>query len=69
MLDTDTSSYVMKGNAPKIDAHLRELDVLQVCISAITRGSCVLGFGDCEGRPGSRQPGAFPKRNLYVTLG
>lgn len=37
MLDTDTSSYVIKGNSPKIDAHLRGLDVLQVCISAITR--------------------------------
>jgi tRNA(fMet)-specific endonuclease VapC len=43
MLDTDTASYVIKGNAPRIDAHLRTLDVRQVCISAITRAE--LRFG------------------------
>jgi tRNA(fMet)-specific endonuclease VapC len=43
MLDTDTSSYVIKGNAPNIDAHLRDLDVSQVCISAVTRAE--LRFG------------------------
>jgi len=43
MLDTDVSSYVIKGNSPNIDAHLRDLDVLQVCISAITRAE--LRFG------------------------
>jgi tRNA(fMet)-specific endonuclease VapC len=43
MLDTDISSYVIKGNSPKIDAHLRDLDVLQVCISAVTRAE--LRFG------------------------
>ncbi len=43
MLDTGTASYVIKGNAPKIDARLRTLDVMQVCISAITRAE--LRFG------------------------
>jgi tRNA(fMet)-specific endonuclease VapC len=43
MLDTNTSSYVIKGNAPGIDARLRNLDVLQVCISAVTRAE--LRFG------------------------
>ena len=43
MLDTNTASYVIKGNAPAIDAHLRKLDVMQVCISAITRAE--LRFG------------------------
>lgn len=43
MLDTDTSSYVIKGNSPNIDAHLRDLDVSQVCISAVTRAE--LRFG------------------------
>jgi len=43
MLDTDIASYAIKGNAPKVDAHLRNLDVRQVCISAVTRGE--LRFG------------------------
>jgi tRNA(fMet)-specific endonuclease VapC len=43
MLDTDTSSYVIKGSAPAVDARLRGLDVMQVCISAVTRAE--LRFG------------------------
>lgn len=43
MLDTDTASYVIKGNAPRIDAHLRGLDLMQVCISAITRAELRYG--------------------------
>lgn len=43
MLDTNTASYVIKGNAPAIDGHLRKLDLMQVCISAITRAE--LRFG------------------------
>ncbi len=43
MLDTDTASYVIKGNVPAIDARLRHLDVMQVCISAVTRAE--LRFG------------------------
>jgi tRNA(fMet)-specific endonuclease VapC len=43
MLDTNTASYVIKGTAPAIDAHLRKLDVMQVCISAVTRAE--LRFG------------------------
>lgn len=43
MLDTNTASYVIKGSAPAIDARLRKLDVMQVCISAITRAE--LRFG------------------------
>jgi tRNA(fMet)-specific endonuclease VapC len=43
MLDTDTSSYVIKGNSPAVDAHLRNLDVSQVCISAVTRAELRIG--------------------------
>ena len=43
MLDTDIASYVIKGNSPKVDAHLCSLDVRQVCISAVTRAE--LRFG------------------------
>lgn len=43
MLDTNTASYVIKGSAPAIDAQLRELDVMQVCISAVTRAEVRFG--------------------------
>ncbi len=43
MLDTDTSSYLIKGKAPRVDSRLRQLDVMQVCISSITRAE--LRFG------------------------
>ncbi|MGH9585133.1 MAG: type II toxin-antitoxin system VapC family toxin [Bryobacteraceae bacterium] len=43
MLDTDTASYAIKGTEPAIDARLRNLDVRQVCISAVTRAE--LRFG------------------------
>ena len=43
MLDTNPASYVIKGNAPAIDARLRKLDVIQLCISAVTRAE--LRFG------------------------
>jgi tRNA(fMet)-specific endonuclease VapC len=49
MLDTDTSSYVIRGNAPNIDARLRNLDVLQVCISAITRAELRFGVRRLRG--------------------
>src|ERR1700722_4308152 len=49
MLDTDTSSYVIKGNAPNVDAHLRDLDVLQVCISAVTRAELRFGVRRLSG--------------------
>jgi tRNA(fMet)-specific endonuclease VapC len=49
MLDTDTSSYIIKGNAPSIDAHLRDLDVLQVCISAVTRAELRFGVRRLRG--------------------
>src|SRR5579862_5991285 len=44
MLDTDMSSCVIKGNAPAVDARLRSLDVMQVCISAITRAELRFGI-------------------------
>ena len=43
MLDTDISSYVIKGGMPSVDARLRAMDIMQVCISAVTRAE--LRFG------------------------
>jgi tRNA(fMet)-specific endonuclease VapC len=43
MLDTDISSYIIKGNHPAVERRLERLDVMQVCISVITRSE--LRFG------------------------
>jgi tRNA(fMet)-specific endonuclease VapC len=43
MLDTDIASYAIKGGFPAVDAHLRRLDAMQVCISAVTRAELRLG--------------------------
>ncbi len=44
MLDTDTSSYFMKGRSPSIDARLRELDREDSCISVVTRAELMYGL-------------------------
>jgi tRNA(fMet)-specific endonuclease VapC len=49
MLDTDISSYVIKGTAPAVDAHLKGLDVMQVCISAVTRAELRFGVQRLQG--------------------
>lgn len=49
MLDTNTASYVIKGTVPAVDAHLRSLDVTQVCISAITRAELRFGIRRLRG--------------------
>ena len=43
MLDTDISSYLIKGTTPAVDARLRKLEVMTVGISAVTRAE--LRFG------------------------
>lgn len=43
MLDTDISSYVIKGTHPQLERRLERLDVMQVCLSVITRSE--LRFG------------------------
>ncbi len=49
MLDTDTASYAIRGNAPEIDARLRSLDVMEVCISAVTRAELRFGVRRLRG--------------------
>ncbi len=60
MLDTDTASYIIKGNAPAIDARLRLLKIRQVCISAISRAELRFGVQ----RSGSRRLAAEVERFL-----
>ena len=43
MLDTDISSYSIKGSRRSIDRRLDNLDMMQVCISAITRSELIFG--------------------------
>ena len=43
MLDTDTASYLIRGNSPVLDSFIRAQDIWQVCISAVTRAE--LRFG------------------------
>lgn len=49
MLDTNTASYVIKGDVPRVDARLRMLDVMQVCISAVTRAELRFGVRRLSG--------------------
>jgi len=38
MLDTDVTSYLIKGSHPLLERRLAQIPVTQVCISAVTRG-------------------------------
>ncbi len=44
MLDTDISSYVIRGAFPQIDIQLRKLSPAEVCISVVTRAELVFGL-------------------------
>lgn len=44
MLDTDISSYIIKGRSPQIEARLTSLPPSQVCISAVTRAELLFGL-------------------------
>lgn len=43
MLDTNTASYIIKGNPPAVRERLREVPMARVCISAITQAELLLG--------------------------
>lgn len=43
MLDTDTASYVMKGNVPSVLKRLQKVPMGTVCLSAITRSELAFG--------------------------
>jgi tRNA(fMet)-specific endonuclease VapC len=44
MLDTDTTSYLVKGRAPRIEARLAALRPTDVCISIMTRVELLYGL-------------------------
>ena len=43
LLDTNTASYIIKGNKPAVDRHVAEVPMAQIAISAVTEGE--LRFG------------------------
>ena len=43
MLDTNTASYIIKGNPPMVRERLRQVPMARVCISAITQAELLLG--------------------------
>ncbi|HEY0336866.1 MAG TPA: type II toxin-antitoxin system VapC family toxin [Burkholderiales bacterium] len=49
MLDTDTVSYLIRGKAPALDAHMAAVSPRHVCISAVTRGELLYGLKLKEG--------------------
>ena len=44
MLDTNIASYLIKGNAPHLENHIRTIPVEQVCISVITQAELRYGL-------------------------
>ncbi len=44
MLDTNTVSYIIKGNYPKISNKLRQINISTICISAITEAELLTGL-------------------------
>jgi tRNA(fMet)-specific endonuclease VapC len=54
MLDTDTSSYIMRRANPAVLLALRRVRVHEVCISAITKCEVLYGFEKSSKRTGDR---------------
>ena len=50
MLDTDISSYIMKGSEPTVMKHLASVPVGDVCISAISKAELMYGV-EVSARP------------------
>ena len=44
MLDTDTSSYLIRGRMPALDQRVRDVPKKSLCISAVTRGELLYGL-------------------------
>jgi tRNA(fMet)-specific endonuclease VapC len=44
MLDTDSVSYLVRGKAPALDAHVASVSPKYLCISAVTRGELLYGL-------------------------
>jgi tRNA(fMet)-specific endonuclease VapC len=56
MLDTNTASYIIKGNPPTVRERLRKVPMAKVCISTITQAELLLGV--------ARKPDAIRLKNI-----
>src|SRR6266481_5123170 len=59
LLDTNTASYIIKGNVPRVRERLLKVPMSQVLISAVTEGELLFGAArKCEAlRWRARRPG------------
>jgi tRNA(fMet)-specific endonuclease VapC len=64
MLDTDTSSYVIRGGYSPVEQHLAATRQTDRCISAMTRAELLYGL---KGRPESHYLQTTVRRFLEVT--
>lgn len=44
MLDTDITSYLIKGNDKKLEAHFKNIPPANICVSAMTRAELMYGL-------------------------
>jgi tRNA(fMet)-specific endonuclease VapC len=44
MLDTDITSYLIKGNNPALETHLKSMLPSSICLSAVTRAELIYGL-------------------------
>jgi tRNA(fMet)-specific endonuclease VapC len=49
MLDTDITSYLVKGRHPALEAHFKTLTPSSICLSAITRAELLYGLKKLPG--------------------
>lgn len=44
MLDTDITSYLIKGRHKELEAHFKTVPASSICVSSITRGELIYGL-------------------------
>src|SRR5437868_6864225 len=49
-LDTNTASYVIKGNFPRVREHLLKIHMAEVGISSVTEAELRFGWREFQGR-------------------
>jgi tRNA(fMet)-specific endonuclease VapC len=48
LLDTNTASYIIKGNVPQVRERLMKVPMSQVLISAVTEADCLERHGSAR---------------------
>ena len=55
MLDTNTASYIIKGNIPAVRRKLARIPMAQICISSVTEGELRYGVARTPGATSLQQ--------------